>query len=78
MKKGIITLLVLLSVGSFAFAGNKGNGTRGNGSNRMSERMDDFLDDATIIKIDGTLKLVNGELATLVSGKVTYTIMAPN
>ena len=89
MKKQIVILLVLVSTGAMAFAGTRGRDNnnsdnrndrddrRGEMSENRGERMEDFLEDATITTISGTLNLENGEMATLVSGKITYTIMAP-
>jgi len=76
MKKKILVLLVLVSTAAILSAdtwGRKDSDKRNNGC----ERMNDFLEDSTIVTVSGTLQLVNGELAKLVSGKVTYTIMAP-
>ncbi|QEN05105.1 hypothetical protein EW093_10410 [Thiospirochaeta perfilievii] len=92
MKKGIAVLLVLVSTGTMVFAGTRGrdNDTRNNynrNNNQESNygrmrddrggRMIELLDDATIVTLEGKLELVNGEPAKLVSGKTTYTIMAP-
>ena len=84
MKKRMITLLVLVSAGTVLFAGNRNFGNNKNFENNRDERnfdrgerMEEFLEDQTITTIDGTLKLVNDEPAVLVSGKTSYTIMAP-
>lgn len=82
MKKGIVILLVLVSSAAL-FAETRGHGNnngRNNSNNEESKRgnrMEEFLEDATIVTVSGKLKLVNGEMAQLVSGKTTYTIMAP-
>ncbi len=88
MKKQIIILLVLVSTSAMTFAATKGRNNdsdsrnsrddrRGEMSEDRGERMEEFLEDATITTISGKLELVNGEMAKLVSGKTTYTIMAP-
>lgn len=88
MRK-MIVLLVVLSTSAMVFAGTRGrdHSSREDGHSYNSQRvergderrrgMDEFLKDATITTVSGTLELVNGEPAKLLSGKTTYTVMAP-
>lgn len=86
MKKTATILLVLVSTGAFLTAATNGrrDNDRYNDDNRRGgmyedreDRMEEFLEDATIVTISGKLELVNGEFAKLVSGGTTYTIMVP-
>jgi len=87
MKKGIVVLLVLVSTSALTFAGTKGRNNDNRGNNKddrrgemmedREERFEEFLEDQTITTISGTLELENGEMPKIISGKTTYTIMAP-
>jgi len=79
MKRKIIMILVFAAaVGSFMTltADERGPGKGMNGD-RPENKMEDLLENAEVITITGKLKLVNGEMAKIVSDGVTYTIMAP-
>ncbi len=93
MKKELVILLVMASTATLLSASgnnNKDDQDYGRGyhhgsmmgsseSDRADHReyMEEFLEDAERISISGTLNLVNGEMATIESGGVIYTIMAP-
>lgn len=78
MKKGIIILIGLVSLSSIVYAGNRDNGYNRNSNDRnFNNHMEEVLEDATIVEIEGSLKLVNGEMPTLVYGDTTYTIKVP-
>lgn len=86
MKKKIFVLSLLLSSGVMAFAGKQNSNINYKNITEQQpeeltynpiKRVDHFLDKTTIVTVEGTLDLVNGDRAKLISGDTTYTIMAP-
>lgn len=82
MKKRLIIILITTGSIMALTADGRSNRTNNRGADKgmseeRSERMEGFLEDAEIITVSGKLILVNGEMATVTSGGVTYTIMAP-
>lgn len=77
MKKRILALLVLVSMGSMVFAGTRDRDDRDSDRSGGRGERNHFIENETTVSFEGTIKLVNGEMPTITDGKTTYTVMAP-